>query len=201
MKANSRSNHPALPLFLGLECGGTRTVAIVADSTGRCVLRRERMGSANLRLLSRGQLIDLFREIAREAPKPDAIGIGMAGVLEEAERDQIKATASSVWPSVPCWAGNDLETALAASAIDSRSVPVVRVIVVSGTGASCFGRDLQGKSVLPGGGAISLAIRAGGIISHCGLCKRFSKPLIKRVDGLPSEPGSCARHNSTRRTN
>ena len=125
-------------------------MAIVADARGCCVFRRERMGSANLRLLSRSQLTDLFHEIAREIPNPDAIGIGMAGVIEESERNLINSTAARVWPGIPCWAGNDLETALAAASING-GAEATRVIVVSGTGASCFGRNLKGKSVLTGG--------------------------------------------------
>ena len=126
------------------------------------MFRRERMGSANLRLLSKSQLSDLFREIAHEIPNPDAIGIGMAGVIQESERNLIKTTAGSIWPDIPCWAGNDLETALAAVPIRSDTDPVVRVIVVSGTGASCFGRDLKGRSVLTGGWGHLVGDRGGG---------------------------------------
>lgn len=162
MKAKKKSSRSHSNLFLGLECGGTRTVAIVADSRGHCVFRRERMGSANLRLLSRAQLAELFREIAHEIPNPDSVGIGMAGVIEESERNLIKSTAGSIWPRVPCWAGNDLETALAAASIGNGTEQVIRVIVVSGTGASCFGRDLKGKTVLTGGWGHLVGDRGGG---------------------------------------
>jgi N-acetylmuramic acid 6-phosphate etherase len=160
MKAKKKPSRSHSNLFLGVECGGTRTVAIVADARGHCLFRRERMGSANLRLLSRTQLAELFREIAHEIPNPDSIGIGMAGVIEESERNLIKSTAARIWPGIPCWAGNDLETALAAASIGNRTEQVIRVIVVSGTGASCFGRDLKGKSVLTGGW--------GHLVGDCG---------------------------------
>lgn len=148
--------------FLGVECGGTRTVAILADSGQQCLQRLERNGAANLRLMTETQLADLFRGIAGQIARPDAVGIGMAGVLEEAERRLVRETAAKVWPGIPCWAGNDLETALAAARGKNGKLAQVQVIVISGTGASCFGRGPGGVEVLTGGWGHLLGDRGSG---------------------------------------
>ena len=41
----------------------------------------------------------------------------MAGARTEADRQRIRAAAAKVWPKVPCYATNDLETALAADSL------------------------------------------------------------------------------------
>lgn len=100
----------AAPVLLGLECGGTRTVALLVSVTGR-LLDRVEAGAANLRLMTDDQLHGHFRALAQRFPAPAAVGIGMAGVREESDRHRARAAAARAWPAVPCWAGNDLETA------------------------------------------------------------------------------------------
>ena len=69
---------PRAPLYLGIEAGGTRTLALLAGE-GRRPVRRLEAGPANLRLLDDAQLARHFRGIARALPRPTAIAIGMAG--------------------------------------------------------------------------------------------------------------------------
>ena len=68
---------PTRPLFLGIEGGGTHTVAILADADGR-LLKRFETGPGNVKLLGDRELHGLFKSIATVFPKPDALGIGMA---------------------------------------------------------------------------------------------------------------------------
>jgi N-acetylmuramic acid 6-phosphate etherase len=156
------------PLFLGIEAGGTRSVAVLADADERCVQRIERCGPANLRLMSEAQLAGLLQGIGAQVATPAAVGIGMAGVLEETERQRVRDAATRVWPGVPCWAGNDLETALAAAngrharGSPAPSAPSTRVIVISGTGSSCFGRGPGGAEALTGGWGHLLGDRGSG---------------------------------------
>jgi N-acetylmuramic acid 6-phosphate etherase len=135
-------------LVLGLECGGTRTVALLVDARGRC-LRRLEAGPANLRLMSDAQMVDHFRSVADQVPRVAAVGIGMAGVNEDTERRRIRAMAARVWPGLPCWAGSDLETALAVTGVP---LPAgARLVVVSGTGSCCYGANAAGRIVKAGG--------------------------------------------------
>src|SRR6266699_3923373 len=101
--------------LLGIEGGGTRTVALLAKGQGQ-PSRRLEFGPANIKLLTDRQLIRHFRSIAEAFPRPDALGIGLAGASCEADRKRIRSAASKVWPGVPCCATSDLETALAAAA-------------------------------------------------------------------------------------
>lgn len=142
---------PAAPAFLGIECGGSRTVALLADERGRC-LRRVEAGPANLRFLTDAQMTAHFRGLAAQIPSPAALGIGMAGVRENAERRRVREAAARVWPGVPCWVGNDLETALAAAELDgSPRTPAARIVIISGTGSCCYGRSADGRTARVGG--------------------------------------------------
>ncbi len=148
MKKNSRLT--TAPQFLGIECGGTRTVALLADAGGK-QLKRIESGPANLRLLDAAQLAKHFRALAKSFPHPTALGIGMAGARTEADRHRIRAAAAKAWPRVPCVATNDLETALAAAPVTRLQTPVTRVLVLSGTGSCCFGKTPTGKTAKVGG--------------------------------------------------
>jgi N-acetylmuramic acid 6-phosphate etherase len=149
------------PLFLGIESGGTRTVAVLADDRGER-LRRIEAGPANMRLMSDRALVAHFRQLAARLPVPSAIGIGMAGVLEGVERARVRAAAGQAWPGIPCWAGNDLETALAAADGGSSCLGKPRVIVISGTGSCCYGRNPAGLTAKVGGWGHVLGDRGSG---------------------------------------
>jgi N-acetylmuramic acid 6-phosphate etherase len=133
-------------LFLGIECGGTRTVALLADAAGRLV-KRIQAGPANLRLLSEAQLLGHFKSLAGEFSRPAALGIGMAGMRTETDRRRIITAAAKAWPRIPCAATDDLETALAAAG--PQKMPCV--LVLSGTGSCCYGKNGAGKPFKVGG--------------------------------------------------
>jgi len=139
-------------MFLGIEAGGTRTVAL-AD--GISSMRRE-FGPANLRLLNDRQLERHFRAIAKIMPAPDALAIGMAGARSETDRERMRRAAAKAWPEVPCHAADDLETALMAadtkSAIGNPKSAIPRILILSGTGSCCFGRSADGKQTAKVGG-------------------------------------------------
>lgn len=149
-------------LFLGIECGGTRTVALLTDANSQLIQRSE-FGTANLRLLTDAQLLKHFRALGRSFPHPTALGIGMAGMRTKTDRHRILKVAAKVWPRVPCVATDDLETALAAGTqINERSsgpMPILdlppsalpRVLVLSGTGSCSYGKDPQGQTAKVGG--------------------------------------------------
>src|SRR5271154_5376726 len=89
------------PFFLGIEGGGSHTVAILADAR-RQLVRRFDAGPANLKLLGDHQLLALFKSIAGAFPPPDALAIGMAGARSDADRERIRAAAKKFWPGIPC---------------------------------------------------------------------------------------------------
>ena len=167
------------PVLLGLECGGTRTVALAADGELRQLARVD-AGPANLRLVSDEQLAAHFRALAAQLPPPSAVGVGMAGVRDRRDCDRVERILEQVWPGVPRRVDHDLESALAAAELapgrsrgseahsfssqqrlltssptgkKERSLagPAATVIVLSGTGSCCYGRNAAGKVAKVGG--------------------------------------------------
>jgi N-acetylglucosamine kinase-like BadF-type ATPase len=99
----SSSNHITGPLFLGIEGGGSHTVAILADAKQNLIKRFE-AGPANVRLLNDAQLFELFKSIATALPQPAAVSVGMAGARAESDWARIRSTAERAWPEIPCHA-------------------------------------------------------------------------------------------------
>jgi len=141
------------PAFLGIDGGGTRTVAVYQCGD---VQRRLEGGPGNVGLLTDAQLLALFRQLGgvhKNLPAPAAVAIGMAGAGVESQRERIRRTAAKVWRDTPCLATGDLDTALAAAEIDERageSLSAV-IIVLSGTGSVFYGRNARGQRVRVGG--------------------------------------------------
>ncbi len=151
------------PTYLGIEAGGTRTVAMT-DGLDPSRAHRMEFGPANLRLLDDAALARHFRSMARSMPKPDALAVGMAGARTDADRKRILDAAGKAWPGIPCYATNDLETALMAAdepiARAHRAFP--RVLVLSGTGSCCFGRAGDGRTAKVGGWGHILGDKGSG---------------------------------------
>ena len=147
--------------LLGIEAGGTRTVAIA--ESGREHVRRE-FGPANLRLLNDAQLLRHFRSIARTMPKPESIAIGMAGARTDSDRARIRQAAALAWKRIPCVTTNDLETALMAvePAATGNTKQETRVLILSGTGSCCFGRRSDGVTAKVGGWGHILGDKGSG---------------------------------------
>ncbi len=180
------------PLLLGIEGGGTRTVALLADAGGR-LLQRAEFGPANLRFLSDGQLVRHLRAIRSAFARPAAVAIGLAGARGEKEWWRIRQAAARVWPKTPCVATNDLETALAAadphvwspafrwrtgrkppkggtpntppsanSTLNTHHSTLPHVLVLSGTGSCFYGRAPDGKTLQVGGWGHLLGDKGSG---------------------------------------
>lgn len=150
--------------YLGIETGATRTVALFAPGDGETVVREE-FGPANLRLMDDTALTAHFAAIkamgwGSETPLR-GIAIGMAGAVTESDRERIRAAAGKVWPKTPCYATNDLETALAA--VETKGPPPpVQVLILSGTGSCCFGRAHDNRTARSGGWGHLLGDRGSG---------------------------------------
>ncbi len=163
---------------LGIECGGTRTTAIAAAGSDRRLLKRLECGAANLRLVTDVQLEAHFAGIRDAMPLPSALGIGMAGVRTAEDRARILRIAGHVWTGVPAVVDHDLVTALEAAAMDGSDSFDVRVVVLSGTGSCCFGRNRAGTTAKMGGWGHLLGDCGSGYdIAHSAL-----RRLIHRLD-------------------
>ncbi len=166
------------PVFLGIEGGGTRTVALLVGADGR-LLKRFEAGPANFKLLTEAQLLRRLREVRAEFeafPKPASIAIGLAGARAEPEWRLIRAASAKAWPGVPCRATHDLETALVAgaerqrtkgkgqkAALLKRGSPLLtQVLLLSGTGSCFFARAADGRTARFGGWGHILGDKGSG---------------------------------------
>lgn len=130
--------------MIGIEGGGTKTIALVAR--GDEVVSRLELGPGNVRLLSDSELRELFARVAAACADPVAIGIGMAGAREEADRGRIRSAVEATWGTARTVITHDLAIALAAAKSEAR----IKVLVLSGTGSCCFGET--GRKVEKVGG-------------------------------------------------
>jgi N-acetylmuramic acid 6-phosphate etherase len=150
--------------FLGIECGATHSVALLAPGGGLPALRAE-YGPANLRLLDDEALIEHFcamKGLQDSSSLPLAgIAIGMAGARTDFDRQRIRNAAAKIWPGVPSYGTNDLETALVAGESEGGK-SAARVLVLSGTGSCCFARRADGKTLRFGGWGHILGDKGSG---------------------------------------
>lgn len=148
-------------LFLGIEGGATRTVALLADDKGRLLHRVER-GPANLRLLTDSSLKTLLASISKEFPRPHGMAIGLAGAWTPDDCGRLRNAAAKIWPGVPCYATHDLETGLAATDPGKSNGKFPKVLILSGTGSSCYGRNKEGEAIKVGGWGHILGDKGSG---------------------------------------
>jgi N-acetylmuramic acid 6-phosphate etherase len=156
-------------ILLGIETGGTKTIAIAAGAGLREVARVE-LGPANLRLISDKDFLALLKRIKTQTPAPAAIGIGLPGMRTETDERRVKGLLAKIWPGVPNKVTHDLELALQAAEVEEPSARhLAKVVVLSGTGSCCFGRAADGRATKLGGwghflgdkgSAYDIAIRA-----------------------------------------
>lgn len=137
-------------ILLGIEGGGTRTTVLLVDEASDAVLAEFTAGPGNIHLLPGEALDHHLREIRERLPvMPDRIGIGLAGVRAEGDRLRVSAAVGRQWPGVPCRVSDDLVLALETT--DWRADCVAQVLLVSGTGSCCLGRNRAGEVVKVGG--------------------------------------------------
>jgi N-acetylmuramic acid 6-phosphate etherase len=151
------------PFTLGIEGGGTRTIALLADARGREIQRGE-FGPGNVRLLDDRELTRLFKRIAKKFSQPDAIGLGLAGVRNETDRVRVRAEVAKVWNKTPCHVTHDLEVAVVAAAGGRGARPPAgaTILVLSGTGSCSFGKSADGRTAKMGGWGHVLGDKGSG---------------------------------------
>lgn len=135
--------------LLGIEGGGTRTIALLLGAEGR-EIATVTAGPGNVRLLNGEELHALLVSVRDRLPEqPGRIGAGMAGVRTAADRERLTRAIAEVWPGVPSAVGDDLLVALEAE--DWKEGCAAQVLLLSGTGSCCFGRRKDGATVKVGG--------------------------------------------------
>src|SRR5271156_4340119 len=125
------------PCFLGVEGGGTRTVALLADGRGR-ILQRFESGPLNLKLLSEAEALWRLRDNKRSlATRPSSLAICFAGCRTSADHARARALTGRVWPRIPTYIGSDLDSGFAAAFGPNGT----GIVIISGTGSCVYGRN------------------------------------------------------------
>lgn len=140
-------------LVLGLDGGGSKTLALLADAAGR-VLGRGTAGSSNYQnvgaeaawaALDRA-ITAAFADAGLPPAPPTAIGLGLAGVDRPEDRLLFEGWAAERFVGAPVIIANDAELVLAAGTPDDWGIALI-----SGTGSIVFGRHPSGEMARAGG--------------------------------------------------
>ena len=121
---------------LGIEGGGTKTIALTSDG------RRQIFGPLNLKLASNRQILAILRQF-----NPTRAAICLAGCRTESDRWRLRQLARRAWPKAEVFVGSDLDSGLAAAF----GLKKPGILVISGTGSVVIGRNAAGQTARAGG--------------------------------------------------
>jgi N-acetylglucosamine kinase-like BadF-type ATPase len=163
---------------LGIDAGGSKTVALVADSNGRMV-GEGRAGGANLQTEGELQVEKVLHEVielamhGRQEP-PDAVCLGMAGVDRESDGRVIRDIMRRLGFRQNTLIVNDALIALVAGAGASPGV-----VVISGTGSIAYGVSHRGLAARAGGWGPTLGDEGSGYW----IGRRALEAVVRDADG------------------
>lgn len=140
-------------LFLGVDGGGTKTIAIIANAEGH-ILSAGRAGCSNYQSIGERAAgremrvaIDLaLRGAGVKLSDLTTGGFGISGADREPEMASVQAMVESFAPVGRRFVENDALLVLRAATKDA-----VGVGLVAGTGTNCIGRDRYGRRIQVGG--------------------------------------------------
>ncbi len=136
--------------MLGIDAGGSKTVAWLADGRGH-VVGEGRRGGANLHnageLGTEKVLYEVIQAaVGAEMPWPEVVCVGMAGMDRADDREVVSATLRRLGFRGQVLAVNDALIALVAGADEDPGV-----VVVAGTGSIAYGVGPTGIAARAGG--------------------------------------------------
>ena len=138
----------AMRCVLGVDAGGTKTTAMLADEQGR-VLGEVHGDGANLKLHGELQVEKVLHDLVEQLEahgRIAAVCLGMAGVDRPGEREVVQSLLRRLGLRVPTRIEHDAAIALVAGAPAG-----VGIVVLSGTGSIAYGQDARGGSARAGG--------------------------------------------------
>jgi glucosamine kinase len=141
---------------LGLDVGGSKTHAVLSD--GDNVVAEMLAGSANPSSVGEAeagrQLDEVFAQLG--SVRPAAVCAGAAGVDSVEAAERFRRLLSDRAPTARVGVVHDTELVLAAAG--SRT----GIVVISGTGSACWGRNAQGQVARAGGWGYLLGDEGSG---------------------------------------
>ncbi|MFN8513114.1 MAG: BadF/BadG/BcrA/BcrD ATPase family protein [Chloroflexia bacterium] len=141
-------------LVLGLNAGGTRTVALLAEAGSGAVLGRGVGGPGNIRAVGAGRATEAvaaaiaaaFADAGREQGPVAAVAIGAAGAARPDDRAAVEDCLRAVIAAGRYAVTNDAAIALRAAVPSGPAV-----LLIAGTGSIGYGRAADGREVRAGG--------------------------------------------------
>jgi N-acetylglucosamine kinase-like BadF-type ATPase len=146
---------------LGIDAGGTKTVCLLADDHGS-VIADARGEGANLQAVGELQVEKVLHQVMEEAIGdrvivPAAICLGIAGVDRPDDSAVVRAIMKRIGYKARVLVVNDALVALEAGAPRQPGV-----VVISGTGSICYGRNAAGEAARSGGWGYVLGDEGSG---------------------------------------
>jgi len=132
----------------GIDAGASKTVALLADESGRVVAEASGPG-ANLHVhgeLGVERTLAGVLEQLRAHREPSAACFGIAGADRASDRDSIRRVLRRLDLEIPVRIVHDAAIALAAGAPERYGI-----VVIAGTGSIAYGEDRSGASARSGG--------------------------------------------------
>lgn len=163
---------------LGIDAGGSKTVALVTDANG-AVIGEGRAGGANLQTEGELQVEKVLHEVIERAMNgrytpPEAVCLGMAGVDREDDGRLIRDIMRRLGFRQNTLIVNDALIALVAGAGANPGV-----VVISGTGSIAFGVSHRGLAARAGGWGPTLGDEGSGYW----IGRRALEAVVRDVDG------------------
>jgi N-acetylglucosamine kinase-like BadF-type ATPase len=146
---------------LGIDAGGTKTACLLADHESR-ILASARGGGANLQAVGELQVEKVLHDVMEEAIGdrdlvPAAICLGIAGVDRPDDAAVVRAIMKRIGYKARILVVNDALVALEAGAPGEPGV-----VIISGTGSICYGRNAVGQAARSGGWGYVLGDEGSG---------------------------------------
>ncbi len=148
LAANPAARDDSARYVIGIDAGGTKTVGLLADETGR-VRTKARSSGANLQVHGELGVEKVLYEVieALEAPAPvAALCLGIAGVGRPGEKEIIHGVLRRLGMRRAVRIENDAFIALVAGARERTGI-----VLVSGTGSVAYGVDGDNTTARSGG--------------------------------------------------
>jgi N-acetylglucosamine kinase-like BadF-type ATPase len=135
---------------LGIDAGGTKTMCLLADESGRIVAEGRARG-ANFQTSGEVELESVLRDVIEmaigdRAVTPAAVCVGIAGVDREDEARSVHEIMGRIGYPSRVVVVNDALIALAAGAADSPGI-----VLIAGTGSIAYGHNGKGRAARSGG--------------------------------------------------
>jgi N-acetylglucosamine kinase-like BadF-type ATPase len=163
---------------LGIDAGGTKTVALLADGDGR-IVADGRAGGANLQTEGELEVEKILDDVIEQATRgrqvpPAAVCLGMAGVDREGDGRVIRGIMHRLGFRSHTLVVNDALIALVAGAGDGAGL-----VVISGTGSIAFGVSRGGVAARAGGWGPTLGDEGSGYW----VGRRALRAVMREADG------------------